>query len=59
MLPRIPESEKRITDSKQMKKFINQNRPFATAHNPKPPRPEKIQKKEPEDLEAERERKAK
>lgn len=37
-----------------MKKFIDQNRPFATAHNPKPPRPSKKDEKSPEDLEREK-----
>lgn len=54
LLPRIPESEKRVTDSKHMKKFTENNRPFATAHNPKPPRPKKLEKIDSENLETEK-----
>ena len=39
MLPKIADSDKRVTDSKPMRKFMEQNRPFATAH-PKPPKPQ-------------------
>lgn len=39
VLPKIAESDKRVTDSKPMRKFMEQNRPFATAH-PKPPKPQ-------------------
>lgn len=39
VLPKIADSDKRVTDSKPMRKFMEQNRPFATAH-PKPPKPQ-------------------